>query len=97
MAAAHGGDLGALPGGLVGPLPVALISVFVGHGPSCLNASRHERLLADGGAVPVMDAPEIQPATEGGDIQARVAWYTSVAARFGEPDDPRPEISLEAG
>src|SRR5689334_2852348 len=56
--------VGALAGGLLGAVPGALVGALVGKGLTEMNANRYERTVADGGAVVVVTAEELQPAAQ---------------------------------
>jgi hypothetical protein len=66
--AAGGAALGALAGGVIGALPGVVLGALAGHGLTELNARRYEQVVAEGGIVLVVDAPEILPAAQAEDL-----------------------------
>ena len=65
---ATGAALGALSGGLIGAVPGALVGALASHGLGDETALEYQRVVGEGGIVLVVDAPEIQPATEAEDL-----------------------------
>jgi hypothetical protein len=59
-----GATVGALGGGLVGAVPIAVVGSLIGRGLDEQRAKEYERVVGEGGIAVAVEAPEIQPAAE---------------------------------
>jgi hypothetical protein len=57
-----GAVVGALAGGLLGSVPVAVLGTLIGRGLDERTAHEYERVVDNGGVALVVEAPDIQPA-----------------------------------